>query len=553
VRLGGLGVLVIFPLFVACGATRGDVLSSGRAGTNALPDSGLPDLGGVAGMGGAGTGNVGGAGTGVAAGDGTVLYISPDGNDANPGTEAAPWKTFAHALPLLGPGVTLVLEDGVYSSATTGYLQAFCGTNALNGLPDRPVTVRAQNERRAFLKGEGAGVPVELSGCSNWVLEGLRGEGADVPNEMGDEPGSVFVLTRSTNIVLRRLLGAHPNRYLTASVFVIGHAAANILVEECEAVDFHYYGFHAYDTQHIVFRRSYAHSRDVQDVLGGTPTAAITTGDGGFLLTKSSNSVIENCVAEHVADGFTIAGSRTVMDGKVQPQRDQILASMANDVTRGFLLESRCNNTKPCNKGDQIVSDPLLSNDVVRRAVLGFFSEGGVRIQIENASIFDVSDTGIVFGQSAENVGLASSAFARASVVTTTASMYGFRAMSQVDWSFSRCNAFGPTTSFAPRDPHVVNSTEIDPQMGGCYVVVPDASPLKNAGAAGAGIGANIVFRTEDGQLTATKLWDQTTGQFPCGATVPGVNDANRADVSCIGVSARLHVGVPGPLGCAIP
>jgi hypothetical protein len=531
---------VLLALLAGCGPTRGAVLSSGRAGTSGLPDASFPDLGA------AGTG---GAGVGVGGADGTVLYLSPDGSDDGLGTEDSPWKTFARALPRLGPGRTLVLKDGTYSSATTGYLQAFCGMNTQNGTADRPVTVRAQNERRAFLKGEGAGAPIELSGCSNWVLEGLRGEGADVPNEMGDEPGSVVVLTHATNIVLRRVLAAKPNRYLTASVFVVGRASANILAEECEAVDFHYYGFHAFDTQHMVFRRCYAHSRDVPDVAGGTPTANVTTGDGGFLLTKSSNSIIENCVAEHVADGFMIAGSRTVMDGKVQPQRDQILGSIAADVTRaGFVLESRCANTKPCNKGDQIVSDPLLSNDVVRRAALGFFSEGGVRIQIENASIFDVTDTGIVFGQDAENMGLASSAFARATVVTTTASTsnFGFRAMGQVDWSFSRCNAFGPTTSFAPRDAHVVNSTEIDPQMGGCYVVVPDASPLR----VGAGIGANIAFRTEDGLLTTTKLWDQTTGQFPCGATVAGVNDATRADVSCIGAAARLHVGAAG---CPIP
>jgi hypothetical protein len=334
-------------------------------------------------------------------------------------------------------------------------------------------------------------------------------------------------------------------------VYVIAHAAVNITVEESEALDFHYYGFHGYDVQHMVFRRCYAHSRDVPDIMGGMPTTATTTGDGGFLLTKSSNAVIENCIAEHVADGFTIAGSRQVMGGKVQPQRDQILGSIAADVTHaGFLLESRCNNTRPCNQGDQIVSDPLLSNVVVRHGPMGVFSEGGVRIQVENASIFDVTDTGIVFGQDAENVGLASSAFARATVVTTAAAPFGFRAMGQVDWSFSRCNAFGPTMTFAPRDAHVVNSTEIDPQMGGCYVVVPDSSPLKNAGAAGAAIGANITFRIEDGVVTTTKLWDQTTGAFPCGATVAGLNDTTRTDVSCIGVATRLHVGAAG---CAIP
>jgi hypothetical protein len=539
---------------VACNATRGDVLSTGRAGSG--PDAGLPE-GGAAGAGGGNAAGSGPAGSGPAGAGpggalGTAFFISPDGDDANPGTEAAPWKTFSHALPQLAPGLTLVLMDGVYASATTGYLQAFCGTNAVDGTVARPITVRAQNERRALLKGEGAGAPVELSGCSYWILEGLYAEGADVPNEMGDEPGSVVVITHGcTHVVLRRMLAAHPNRYLTASAFVIGHDAVDILVEECEALDFHYYGFHAFDVQNMTFRRSYAHSRDVPDVMGGTPTANATMGDGGFLLTKSSNAVIENCIAEHVADGFSIVGSRVVMGGKVQPQRDRILGSIANDVSRaGFFLESRCNNTRPCNQGDQIVSDPLLSNNVVRHAATGVLSEGGVRIQVENASIFDVTETGIVFGQDAENMGLASSAFARATVVTTGAATFGFRAMGQVDWSFSRCNAFGPTTTFAPRDAHVVNSTEIDPQMGACYVVVPDTSPLKSASGGGAGIGANIVYRLEDGQVTTAKLWDQTTGAFPCGATVAGVNDASRMDASCLGVAARLHVGA---MGCPIP
>ena len=540
------GVLLLAALAVGCGATRGDVLSTGSAGTGGpAGGTGLAD-GGVA-----GTGN-----GGAPAQPGTLFFISPDGDDANPGTETAPWKSFAHALPLLGPGVTLELEDGTYAGATTGFLRAFCGvnpgSNASSGTPDRPITVRAQNERRAFLKGEGTGAPIELSACSNWVLEGLRAEGADVPGEMGDEAGSVVVLTRGcTNIVLRRLLAAHPNRYLTATVYVIAHAASNILVEESEALDFHYYGFHAYDVQHMTFRRSYAHSRDVPDIAGALmPTSNDTTGDGGFLLTKSSNAIIENCIAEHVADGFMIEGTPQAMGGRVQPQRDQILGSVAADVAHaGFVLESRCNNTKPCNQGDQIVSSPMLSNDVVRHGALGVFSEGGVSIQIENMSIFDVTDTGIVFGQDAENMGLASSAFARATLVTAMAP-FGFRAMGQVDWSFSRCNAFGPTTTFAPRDNHVVNSTEIDPQMGGCYVMVPDASPLKNAGQTGAGIGANIAFRIEDGQVTTTKLWDQTTGAFPCGATVAGLNDMSRADVSCLGVASRLHVGAGG---CAIP
>ena len=497
-----------------------------------------------------------GAAGGVDAGmvvNGTTFYIAPDGSDGNPGTsQSAPWRTFAHALPVLGPGSTLVLLDGMYTSATSGLLQVFCGTNAVNGTTAQPITVRALNERQAFISGDGDGPPVELSACANWVIEGLHAEETDVPNEMGDEPGSVVVLTRCTNVLVRRVLAAHPNRYLTASAFVIAHGASNIVIEECEALDFHYYGFHAYDSQHATFRRDYAHSRDTPDVAGGQATAAPTRGDGGFLLTKSSAGIIENCIAEDVADGFTIRASRTVQGGRVQPQRDQLLGDVANGVSHaGFLLDSQCAGTKPCNQGDQIVSDAALADVVSRGGAFGISIQGGVSNNVASASLFDATDTGISLSLDTDNAGLQSSAYARTTFVTSPGAPFGFHSTGQFNWGFIQCNSFGPTMAFAPRDSHVMNGTTVDPQLGGCLVYVPETSPLKTQGAAGSGgTGANIIYQYVGGELTTTKLWDQTTGQFPCGAVVAGLNDPALADVSCMGVGARLHVGA---MGCLIP
>ncbi|MDB4983629.1 MAG: uncharacterized protein JWM82_4381 [Myxococcales bacterium] len=511
-RLASALVVALSSAFAGCAPTRGDLLADG-------PQS---------------------------------YFIAPDGDDANPGTQVAPWKTFAHALPMLRPGLSLVLLDGVYTSATSGMLQVFCGTNAMDGTPDRPIAVRAQNERRAFLQGDGGGAPIELSACANWVVEGLRAEGADLASEMGDEPGSLVVLTHGcTNVLARRLVAAHPNRYLQASAYVVAHAAENVVIEESEALDYHYYGFHAYDSMHPVFRRDYAHSRDVADLPGGMATVDPLRGDGGFLLTKSTNALIENCIAEHTADGFTIVGSHVVVGGRVQPQHDQILGCIANDTTSaGFHLESRCASTKPCEQGDHIVSDSLLSNDVARGGAVGFLGGGGVRLQLESGSVFDVTDAGVSFGVVAENLGLTSSAFARQTLVSAPGLAVGFRATGQADWRFQSCNAFGATTPYAPRDARVDVARTADPLLGGCLVTIPPGSPMATAGTGMSRIGARIVNRTEDGKETMTKLWDPVTGAFPCGATVNGLNDAARADVSCIGVHTRLNVGVNG---CAIP
>jgi hypothetical protein len=71
---------------------------------------------------------------------------------------------------------------------------------------------------------------------------------------------------------------------------------------------------------------------------------------------------------------------------------------------------------------------------------------------------------------------------------------------------------------------------------------------MKGAGAGGADIGANVLRRYRDGVLTSERLWDATTGAFPCGTTVAGVNDDPAR--TCIGVHERLHVNANG---CAFP
>ena len=84
--------------------------------------------------------------------------------------------------------------------------------------------------------------------------------------------------------------------------------------------------------------------------------------------------------------------------------------------------------------------------------------------------------------------------------------------------------------------------------MGTCYLWLPDASPLKGAGLNGADIGATILYRYKNGVLTNVPLWNPTTGEFPHGALVAGVNDV--AGQSLFDVHKRLNVNTNG---CSFP
>ena len=43
-----------------------------------------------------------------------VFYLSPQGNDAHPGTERQPWQTLQHAVTMAQPGDTIFLKVGNY-------------------------------------------------------------------------------------------------------------------------------------------------------------------------------------------------------------------------------------------------------------------------------------------------------------------------------------------------------------------------------------------------------------------------------------------------------
>jgi parallel beta-helix repeat protein len=57
-------------------------------------------------------------------------FLSPTGSNANPGTEAAPWRTIPKAVSAAQPGMTIVLEPGTYGARGTTILVDSSGTRS---------------------------------------------------------------------------------------------------------------------------------------------------------------------------------------------------------------------------------------------------------------------------------------------------------------------------------------------------------------------------------------------------------------------------------------
>lgn len=97
---------------------------------------------------------------------GPVYYVSPSGNDSNPGTQSAPWRTITKAAATLVAGDTAMLMDGTYEQAAMNIQRS--GTSA------KPITFRAQNKWGAVLSST-SGCQPAISVYASWItLKNIR-------------------------------------------------------------------------------------------------------------------------------------------------------------------------------------------------------------------------------------------------------------------------------------------------------------------------------------------------------------------------------------------
>lgn len=87
------------------------------------------------------------------------IYVSPEGDDANPGTRELPWKTLDQVSSEAGPGDTFLFLPGEYSGRLIP---------ARSGCPERPIVFRAVEPRRAvWYAPSGSGAVIELRGLQH--------------------------------------------------------------------------------------------------------------------------------------------------------------------------------------------------------------------------------------------------------------------------------------------------------------------------------------------------------------------------------------------------
>jgi hypothetical protein len=463
-----------------------------------------------------------------------TYYLSPTGSDGNSGTSASPWKTFNYAVPKLRPGDTLILKDGTYSDSNSGFVSINCSSGSSNGTASAPITIKAENERQAHIQGDGSDYPFLMNNCSYWNLDGLYISNADKTPSATSE-GNAVKLFNCHHLYAHRLLVYHNNRYLNGALFSVLQTDYS-LFEENELYYYHRNGMTT--SSNNVFRRNYINSRDCPDIPGGRYSSAASTGDSGICVYPGSNNIIENNIVERTYYAYNIEASDLAVGNK-------FLGCIAINNPYGTAFRARGSGIS------------LMPRDTVITSFLGIGSgyygaylRGNKNTQITNSSFFSNQSGGLAADLASSEMGDGNPTIYATNILSINNAGYGLYITSHADWSVDYPEVYNNGTNSSPglADSHITNSKTVNPQMGACYAWIPASSPMKGAGKNGGDIGANILYRYENGVLTSTPLWDPSTGAFPCGAIVAGINDV--AGGSCSNVHERLNINCNG---CSFP
>lgn len=467
-----------------------------------------------------------------------TYYINDAGSNANAGTSTgAPWLTWAHAFANSDCGDRLIVMDGTYTTATHGNPDL----NSRVCTAGTVFTIQAQNQRAALIQGNGASFAFRVRNSAYIVVDGLRIKSADncSASPCSNSGDSNVRLNTSHHLTFKNNIVSHNNRYSNVHLVQLTDTTDS-LIEGNELYFFHRHAVIMNRGDSNVIRRNYCNPRSYADIPGGYGSGTTSeTGDDCYIAYPGDNNIFEN----NISDGAMSKGFAVEAMGA--GNGNKFFGNIVLDAAVGISLDVRGIGL-PYMPRNTIIKNMV----VINPSLFGIRSRGGKNNRCDNCTVISSGGHGILADTIASAPGDGIYSFFSDNSLVLNGTATGFVMTDQIQtWTVNSPNSFKNRLNYSPSsDANWVAEKTVDPLLGACRVWLPDNSPLKRAGKNGNDIGANILYRYQNGVLTNVPLWNQTTGEFPHGALVARLNDI--AGQSLFDVHNRLNVNRNG---CSFP
>ncbi len=205
---------------------------------------------------------------------GPSYYVSPNGNDSNPGTESLPWKTLAKAGSAATAGVTVFIKQGVYR-------ERLVPVNS--GTADAPITFTSYPGDSVTITGVGIEFPSGQSGDKWWSglihVEGLMYIKISGLRVVNSETSGILV-TQSRHITIEK---NYTDSTYSSGIVVNGSydiaVDANEVAHACTGLDQECVSIMSTDTFEIKNNRVHDGLQEGIDVKVGSSNGIVCTNE----------------------------------------------------------------------------------------------------------------------------------------------------------------------------------------------------------------------------------------------------------------------------------
>jgi chitodextrinase len=416
--------------------------------------------------------------------DAATYYVAPNGSDWSAGTSSAPWSTFSKAMSVLNPGDMLIIKDGTYHQTLNV---------TISGTKGNPITIRAENDGAVTVDGENVRKAINLVGTASSRKTDITIEGIVAKNSNS----SVVIVQYADRINLKKV-SAYQAADGNYHIFDVAWSSY-VLIEDCAASGRGRVMYDIYDSDYATVRRCW-----------GRPFYVSYAATMGIQLYGSTNCVVENNVIVKnlsysdqwigiqlwTATYNPAATSNNKVYGNIFRDTSNMgvsLASAQKNMTGNIFKNNVLINSNECLRHG--ADDNLLvENLTCVNAVVDHYRVQSYYQYYTFDPNFSVSGT------------LKNSSF-----ITHGAGLYrDTNDPKYAGLTHTYNNFYGLGTNYsgfaAGTGEKTFNPSYNTATYGkGAYLMVPTA--LKGKGENGTNIGAEVLYRYQDGVLTDVPLW----------------------------------------------